>query len=400
MRGKKQAMHRKHRIALIALLLGAALITLTWGSYAWRRATLRQLAADSSAASSRHEWSKLEEVSHRWAELEPERAEPWLFRAEAAEALQDWSLMATCLGKIPHSDRRAIASLARKAGLEFEYLNRPWDGLATCDEIIKLDPRVLLAHKQAIFFTAMTLQRAEMVKRVRAAIRVRRESPESYVYLASASWFYGSSLYRHNTHWLESNPEDETFQVAQAMQIYMSEAKTNPAEAHKYEHIPPATELLQRYPHNLELLAYFINLAIEAGDADQVEQYLTAVPNEFLDSDARILRARAWKADTQGELSSAEELLRKAFELDPYWWKVHFQLHDLFRRLGNEEDSRRFLKIYDVSLPLAKTITEMNRSYDAFDDATFRTRLLTLSELVGDEEVAAALRSRLTSQPE
>lgn len=378
---------------VLIILLGVPIAY--WGNLMWHRGTAKRVEEQCRKAASQSDWEQLSEVSERWSELEPELAEPWLFRAEAAEAKHDWELMVKCLGKIPHSDRRAVPSLARKAGLEFEYLNRPWDGLKTCDQIIELDPRVLLAHKQSIFFAAMTLQRASLVKRIRAAIRARRESPESYLYLASASWFYGSSLYRHNTHWLESNPDDETFQVARAMQIYMSEAKTNLEEAEKYEHIPPATELLERFPHNLELLAYLLNLAIEAGDVDQVERYLNAVPSEVGDGDARIWRARAWKADVQDDLKSSEEFLKRAFAIDPYWWKIHFQMHDLLRRLGKVEESQQFLKIYELSLPLAKMIMEMDRSTEAFDDSKFRTNLLTLAELVGDKEVVTTLRSRV-----
>ena len=66
---------------------------------------------------------------------------------------------------------------------------------------------------------------------VRRAIRLRRESPESYVFLVSASWLYPGSMYRTNTRWLESDPKSETFQVAQAMQVYTSQAKSDPERA-------------------------------------------------------------------------------------------------------------------------------------------------------------------------
>ncbi|HEY0984294.1 tetratricopeptide repeat protein [Schlesneria sp.] len=387
---------RNRRSIWVMLIILLVVPLAYWGHQVWQAKTVKSLASLCYEASRNSQWDKLAKASERWSYLEPQRAEPWLFRAEAAEEVQDWKLMAKCLGSIPRTDRRAIPSLARKAGLEFEYLNRPWDGLKTCDEIISLDPRVLLAHKQSIFFAAMTLQRAELVKRIRAAIRVRRESPEAYVYLASASWFYGASLYRNNSFWLEGNPDDETFQVARAMQIYMSEAKSNLEEAENYAHIPEATELLQRYPHNLELLAYFINLAIEDGNIDEVSRLLASVPQEAADGDARIWRARAWKADVENDFESALELALRAYAIDPYWWKVHFQIHDICRRLGKAEESQRFFKLYEVSVPLSKMIMEMNRSSEAFDDFQFRTSLMTLAELIEDAEVVTALRSRIT----
>jgi tetratricopeptide (TPR) repeat protein len=393
----KAPVHMRRWIWLTMMLAASGLISY-WSYHIWRDQTLRAFAVQCEQFSKQSQWDQLTKISKQWSDLQPDRAEPWLYRAEAAEAVQDWQTIADCLARLPRNDRRIVPALARKAGIEFENLNLPWDGLKTLDELIRIDSRVLLAHKQSIFLHAMTLQRAEMVRRIRAAIRVHRESPESYVYLAGASWFYGSSLYKHNTHWLQSNQSDETFQVARAMQIYMSEAKTNLEEAARYEHIPTAEELLLQFPHNLELLAYFLNLSMENGDLSRVEELLAAVPPELADDDARVWRARAWLADSSGDLLLAAESLRRAFAIDPYWYKVHYQLHDVLRRLEDIEQSNRFLQIYEVSLPLAKMIMEMNQSSEAFDNIAFRELLLKLADLVGDDEVATALRNRMPQQ--
>lgn len=379
-------------LLLLALMVGAP--AGRWFYSSWRRESVADFNRACRELSTRQKWRELSELSERWSDIEPARAEPWLYRAGAAEGLEDWAGVVQYLDRVPRDDGRAVGALVRKAVAEFEQLNRPWDGLRTCDEVLELEPRVLIAHKQSIFFDAMTLQRAEMVRRIRRAIEVRRESPESYVYLISASWFYSGSLYRHNTRWLEGDPDDETFQVAQALQVYTSQAKSDLERAADFEHIPPAEELLLKYPHNLELVAYFLNRSITDGDLERVQMLLQAIPRDRADADARFWRARAWCEDALGDLESAERSLRRAFALDPYWWQIHFQLHDLLRRLGRPDESARFLEIYKVSKDLSTAIMTMNRSEEGFDDPEFSRSLLKLAELVGDDEVTAALRQR------
>lgn len=360
-----------------------------------RRAALLSLRQECTRLSAENDWNGLLDASAEWAQLEPQRADPWLYRAEAAEGLKDWAGMVAYLDRVPRSDGRIIATLVRKAVTEFEKLNRPWDSMKTCDELLAIDPRVLIAHKQTIFFYAMTLQRAEMVKRVRRAIRVQRESPESYVFLVGASWLYSGSLYRHNSHWLEADPDNETFQVARSVQIYLAEVKSDLEHAGEFDHILSDEELLRKYPHNLELVAYFLNKCISEGDVERIRELLGAVPAELAQADARFWRARAWYEDSTGDLAAAEKSLRRAFAIDPYWWQVHFQLHDLLRRTGQVEEAARFFEMYRISKALTNEIKTLAQSTENLDDRKFCESMLELAQLVGDEEICVALRERL-----
>ncbi len=386
---------RRRWMAWLALIgcvsVGCGLI------YRWHRTSVATLSRECRVLSAHGKWPELAIVSAQWARAEPQKAEPWLFRAQAAEGLDDWEDVVQFLDRVPRADIRAVAALVGKAVAEFEHLNRPWDGAKTCDEALRIDPRVLTAHKQTIFFYSMTLQRAEMVRRIRRAIQVRRESPESYVDLVAASWLYSGSVYRHNTKWLESDPENETFQVARALQVYVSEAKLDLGRAAEFEHIPTDEQLLQQYPQNLELVAYFLNRCISEGDLERVRELLNAVPSPLADLDARFWRARAWCDDADGDLTSAEKSLRRAFELDPYWWQVHFQLHDLLRRLGRPEESARFFEMYRISKALRAEITTLTHSVESLNDQKFLRSMLDLAQLVEDDDVASALRDRLST---
>lgn len=384
------------RWALIAISVIACAALSGWMWQSSRREAIATLSRQCKKLSVQERWGELATASAKWSGLEPGSADPWLYRAEAAKELKDWNTVVTSLDRVPRTDSRCPNALVQKAAAEFEFLNRPLDGVKTCDELLAIEPRVLIAHKQTIFFCAMTLQRAEMVRRIRQAIRVRRESPESYVYLVGASWLFGGSVYRHNTRWLEGDPDNETYQVARALQVYGTQAKADPAHAAEFEHIPQAEELLKKYPHNLELVAYFLNRSITDGELERVQELLQLIPKDQADGDARFWRARAWCEDTAGNLEQAEMSLRRAFKLDPYWWQIHFQLHDLLRRRGNLEESAKFLEIYKASKDLSTTIMSLNQSIDALDEQKFCRSLLELSELVGDDEVSHVLRERLS----
>ena len=378
---------------LIAAL--AAILVATAVYSAWHRASLDAYYVKCRELSESKNWPELARLAGRWSRSEPHVAEPWLYLAESAEQQGEWENVVASLERVPQSDPRRIGALVRKAAVEFEQLNRPWSGVKTCDEILEIEPRVLLAHKQTIFFHAMTLQRAEMVRRIRRAIQVQRESPESYVYLMGTSWLYSGSLYRLNTRWLEGDPTSEIFQIAQALQVYATGAKEDLQVAAEFEHIPSQEEMLKRYPHNLELVAFVLNQRISDGDLERVQQLLTAVASELADQDARFWRARAWCQDTLGDSEQAEASLRRALEIDPYWWQIHFQLYDLLRRRGELDESARFFKISKLSKALSIEIMTLNRSTETLDEQKLCRSMLELSELLGDHEVTAALRERI-----
>jgi tetratricopeptide (TPR) repeat protein len=380
-------------VAALAVLLAG------WGGWSWRqRANLERYQAECVERNAEQDWKGLAEVAKKWSDLEPTEAEPWLFRAAAAEGVKDWAGLVGLLDRVPRSSPKAVPALIRKAVAEFEPLNQPWDGLKTCDEVLRLEPKVLIAHKQAIFFCAMTMQRREMVRRIRAAIRERRESPESYVYLVGASWLNPGAAYRHNSRWLEREPDNETFLVARAVRVYGSQAKKDKERSAEFEHIPEAAQMLERFPRNLELIAWFLNLAITDGDVERVRSLLERVPDEERERDTRVLRARSWLEDADGKPDEAEALLSKALTIDPYWWQLHFQRHDLARRAGRAADAERFLEIYKCAKDASVAIMTMNRTETGFEDPVFLGSLSKLVDQVGDTEVSVALKERLAAR--
>ena len=243
----------------------------------------------------------------------------------------------------------------------------------------------------------MTLQRREALLRIRRAIRLGRESPETYVFLVSSSWLNPASLYHNNTIWLESDPESEIFEVARAMPIYSTAAKDDPKHAAVVEHIPTVEKLLEKYPHNPELLSFIISLSITNGDLERVQELVKAFPEGIAETDPRYWRARAWCEEALGDVDQAEKSLRRGFALDPYWWVIHFQLHDLLRRKQQVDEAAYFFNVYKLSKDLSIEITSLNKSPESLDEKKFCRELLVLAELIEDDEVIHTLKRRVAT---
>ncbi len=341
------------------------------------------------------QWQQLADVAQRWSEWDPLQASAWLYRAEASEHDRDAVKTAEYLSHVPETDPRAVVALGALVSLQFEVLNQPLQGVLNCQRILRIDPRVTSAHRQLIFFLLSTLQRPEMIRRIREAIELRRESPESYVFLAGADWIYPSNLYSLNTHWLESEPDSELFQVGRAMQVYNSNAKSHPERSKDFEQIPTADQLLLSFPHNLEILAYHLENQMANGQADAVQSLVDAAP-EGMTEDARFWIAKAWLQDQRGETQQAETSLKRALAIDPYWWKVHFQLLDLYRRQDKAEDAAKFHAIYQNSKKLAKLIADLQDGTAAGPE--FYKLLLSVADSLKDTTVSNALRHRNLAQ--
>ena len=371
-----------------------------WGYANGIKNSIARCELECRAASKQKQWDQLAIAADRWTTLAPHAPDAWLFCAEAAEEQKDWARLIASLNHVPRTDARFLGVLVRKGIAEFEQLNRPFEGLRTCDAILATDPRVLLAHKQAIYFCAMTLQRREMVRRIRGAIRLGRESPDSYVFLASVSWSISDSLYQCNTKWLMTDPNNEILVVAQAMPVYNSQAKQDLEAAPEFRHIPDGETLLEKYPRNGELIAYFLDKAIANGELDRVQALLGRIPPPEQDTDARFLRARAWVHDTLGDPAEAEQALKLALSLDPYWWQLHFDIHELLRRQNRTAESTDFLQKYQLARELGMTVRGIKHFDASFEDPKFSKLMLNLAELVHDDEVANGLRKRIERVPE
>jgi tetratricopeptide (TPR) repeat protein len=380
----KFKIRRRWAIILGVVLCAFVSFTYVFWQPAWEK-TCRRLREKKN-------WKELARVAERWSRASPHQADPWLFRAEAAHQLNDLSAEVGYLSRMPDGDRRAAATLLGKGRLEEETLNRPWDALRTCDRVLTIDPHSLGAHQYPIYFCAMTLQRRELLRRLRAAIKLRVESPDFYMFLAGASWLIPNGVYQTNSRWLRDDPGNEILQVAQAMHVYRLEVKNRPELAPEFAHIPEPEDLLKRYPDNLELLDYFLDTKINDGDLEGIDEILAVVPEDAAENDPRFLRSRAWILTARGKIDEAEQLLWKGFAIDPYWQSIHYDLSQILRRRGKIQDLQRFLTIHSASRALSMNIIEAQNP----NDPKFLQKMLELAKLVDDHDVVTSLQARLS----
>ncbi|TXT17094.1 MAG: Uncharacterized protein FD138_4630, partial [Planctomycetota bacterium] len=162
--------------------------------------------------------------------------------------------------------------------MSFEHLNDPLKGVDACDRILKADPGAAGAQRQLIWFYAMTLQRAKLLKQIESAVKSQKEPRESYGYFFLADSFRTKFAVQLNQRWHESAPDEEVFQVARVLHLPNADADSPDSATTTVEgdDARPAAdrsrqelleELLSRFPHNIELLAHLALDRLNSGDA-------------------------------------------------------------------------------------------------------------------------------------
>ncbi len=398
-------MSRKRRITIMSFAFAVVVaVCVTPSAYrGWCSFRRSESAAQCRAALSRQRWDDLESIAGRWSAWDPQNGEPWQFRAQAAGGRRDWPAVANFLWRIPDSDVRVVQAMIELSKLAFTHLNDPLKGVDACERILRNDPQAAGAQQQLIWFYAMTLQREKLLRQIRTAINVQREPREAYVYFFLVDTFRSDSAVQVNERWLESAPEAELFQVAHVLQRPDSEsdssddsaappageARRPPAGRSKLEQVD---ELLNRFPHNVELLAYMAEERITAGDIDGVTTLLSQAPDAAR-QDSRFWRIQGWLHESANELDEAAAAYRQALELHSLDWNTMNRLSVVERRRQNIAEVQRLAKLVER----AHAIRRILRRLPAVELVTPAT-LIELAKLVldcGDREIGPALERRL-----
>lgn len=386
-------------IVLCGLLFVAFTGLASW-AYRWRMAhEIKQLTATCEVARKSGNWDQLEHLAQRLKQIEPTSGQPLLYLAESAQMKGQLEQAVAFLGQFPEHDLRAPQVLAEKANLEWGELNRPFDALQTCEDLIHLRPTTTYAHARIISFYTMTLQRSKMLMSIRRAIKLRAEPREVYAYaiMADAPTFVnGSTL---NARWQLSASESSVFDIAFAIftaisrQEQVDEQLTSTREEAAQKARAGVEELHARFPHNSVLLGFLLSKNIEEGNVDRVEELLKLISFET-EADYLLWIYRGWFQTLRRELDAAEISFRRALELHPLSWQARHEYAVLFRKkqrldlaeeMGNLAMEGREIRKELLALPNAREIP----------DETLQ-RIAKYAEKCGDTDVAEALHRRLT----
>jgi tetratricopeptide (TPR) repeat protein len=403
---KEVAQQRRKRIRRgLAVLLFLVLAVLAWGAFrVSRELWLRGYEAACAEARERADWAELERQATAWASHQPERALPWLYAGEAAQRQGDLGRTAEYLLQVPDGDPRTPAALLELSDLLFYTLNRPLEGAATCERILRVDPTNDEAHRRLIFFYAMTVQRQKMIRQARRAIDLGCDTPETFIYLIGADWLTFSNAFDLNTRWLEADPDNELFLVAKAIHFAGTKGVAegtadDPAlemTAQRAEHERRLRNMLERFPKNLELLAYFLQQACTDGDRRKVGQLLAQAPPEAAE-DNRFWRFQGWLLNAQGKLKAGERAYREALDRNPFDWHSQHELAGVLRRLERYDEVQQWVDRAMEGKALRKIILELPDVQSA--PASVLARIADYAEDCGDLHIADALRYRLTNTP-
>jgi tetratricopeptide (TPR) repeat protein len=382
---------RWFRRLLIAIPLG---ILMLWGTYRVMSYQARKLCQKAQRES---RWEDLEVWSRRWASLEPHQADPWLMLADAVQHQNRFLEAAEYLGNVPSDSPKAPATMLLQAKLLFGAANRPLEGEQVCRRLLELEPKATMAHALLIRFYAFTLQREKLEDQVYAAVAADQEPRDSYIYYFLADSLNMAGGEQLNTLWLASSPDEELFLVAKALQVVDEDDEKPLVSDAGAEEILNGREaeirkLLERFPHNTNLLADQIEAEIVKGELDNVLRLLKNAPTSA-ENDNRFWRFKGWVHYARGEFHKAEHAYRTALKMHPMDWQTLSRLTEVLRARQDTAEIDRIQGIVKRIQDLRSQLREVPVVEET--PLSLLGSLARLARDCGDDFIADSLQRRI-----
>ena len=380
---------------LILLLVAASVPVYGW----WKQRRTDQFKAGCVKATQEEQWDRLGLIATKWLEWDPSSNDAHVYLAESEFQAGRLEEAAELLGKVTDDYHGAVAALGFRGEILYGDLHRPYEAEETWRRILSIDPQSTHAHQRLILFYALSLQRRKLVDQIREAMRRRSEPPEAYAYLIVANALGFTEGLAHVRNWRQSLPNDETLEVAEA--LYLANLPDNPnvLDAYEESHFKPGDQsaidaCLEKYPQNIEVLAFHIERRIYFGDSEGVVDLMAVVPSEAV-HDSRFWRYRGWLLQQAADYEDAAEALGKSIEQDRFGWRSRWELASVLRLLGRPGE--------------AEPVQVLALQGKELQEKLYRTdgRALTwglVEEIrdyilhVGDSAALAALDARIRSQ--
>ena len=373
-------------ILVVAILSGG----IVFANHHWIRSKKTAFRNQCKEAQDSGKWVELRKISEQWSAWDSSSVDAMLYAADASIHVEDFDSAVDLLSKIPDSDPRALPSLVVLSNMQFGVINRPLDGVRTCERILRINQRTTAAHHQLIEFYAITLQKRRLEQQIRFAIDCQREPPKSYVYLFLIDTMRIAGASESNSRWLEQDPDSELFDVARV--LHLPEPENGVRGSSSDDKYSLADRLLKKFPDNLELLAYKVDVNLRSGDVPGVVQFLSSLPTDA-DDDNRFWRAKGWLHMNRNELPKATEALEEAIRLFPMDWYARNLLADLLRKEGRLTEAEKLHELVQSARQLRIRINAIALDEEIPNDIL--TELARLAEQCNDGQVANALNQRL-----
>lgn len=383
------------------LLLGLGVL---FGLPAWREWQARRFETQCRNMRDKRQWQQLSKTAESWSRQDPQRANAWLFRAEAAAGLEQFSQAAEFMFQIPKSDPKAIPAYLKGATILLGPANRPIEGVQALQRLFQLEPRIADAHRHVIQFYALTLQRQKLLDQIQFAIQCDREPPEAYVYLFLVDTLRLSNGVEMNDRWLKAYPDEEIFLVARALHMDEQRVKAETTAASggdRNSTVSGSTsvrsqllaDLLKRFPNNVELLSYHIEQSLLSGDVDRAVTLLSQAPAD-IDSDNRFWRYKGQIHQSREETAEAESAYRHALELNKLDWATLNRVATLERLQGHFAEVERQQRL----VKQAESLREKVRKYRTAEEIgpEWLRELGEFCRAAGRTDLASSITHRLS----
>ena len=392
----------KSRTRMALVITVVVLLAAVWPAmriYEWRRGEAFRKACEQARVT--QNWKQEELAAQAWLDYDPESGSAWVFLAEAAYELNELERSAEALGNVPEDDERALICYYEKANLEWTHLNKPLEGLETCERILALDSRVLEAHARVISFYALTLRRVEMLKAIRAAVESGAEPKESYTYLIMADNLAFTNASDLASRWMSSNPENQTLRVALAVQTALRLAMESEATAKidaremELEAVERLEEFLDVFPNDPVLLGFLLDHYTESGNVDRVEKLLGQIQEDGAE-DHMLWVHRAWYYRQTEDYAQAEAACQRALELHPMSPAARIEYSQTLRLTGRVKEVEAFEALAVRGNELRKKLVQLQSARDVTGE-----QLELIQQYAADCDdvmVAQALETRLNEK--
>ncbi|MBD3674813.1 MAG: hypothetical protein HUJ26_14945 [Planctomycetaceae bacterium] len=395
---QKNGLGRLLLITLVFLLVGAGLgVFVSLQNRAEKQQ--EQFRALSSEAVNKEEWGRLEIVAQKWLDWDADNNDALMFLAEAQLQSGELAEAADTLGRVSDGYQAAIAALSYRGEILSSDLHLAYEAESTWKRILELDPENTHAHQRLITFYALSIQRQKMVDQIRESMKRNAEPPEAYAYLILTNAMGFTSGLVQVQNWRKHYPEDETFEVAEA--IYKAKYENRSKADDEFEKSPIApgnqtliNDCLKKYPQNIEILAFHLELNAYFGKTDRVIELLQKAPPEAM-KDARFWRHRAWLLRQTQQQQKGLEALEKSLEIDPFSWRSRWLKAEILRQLGREQEA-----IETQELAIAGKLLE-EKLYKTDGRALKWGLVMEMHgyiEQLGQTEVLSSLNYRIRSQ--
>jgi cytochrome c-type biogenesis protein CcmH/NrfG len=396
-----QIARTKTKLALIGLTGVLLTAYVCWQLSSWSQPSIENLRQQCQQALLVRKHDQAVQLSKQWTVRDPQNVQAWLVLAEALASRNEFQLAAESLARVPSTVPNSISAKLALMELQFGPLNRPREGALTAEQILQAEPQLKVAQQRLIFFLTMTLQRSRLNQQIRSAFEANSEPRESYVYLFFLDSLFFANGAELNGHWLLGEPDSELFEVGEAIfiaetldaSISMDDSDaSHAAQRAASRKVEVLEKLLQKYPHNSELLAYEVRQCILTSDVARAVKLLSQATSDA-EQDNRFWKFKGWVHAQTNEPQEAEVAYQHALKLHPLDSGTRHLLAELLQRQQRHQEVEHLRKLVSLANEIRRQIHRAPSARQI--PADLLSKLADYAAGCGDKQTANLLRRRI-----